>query len=362
MICCYCGRHIIVEKTSKAKRGNGQGTAYKRGKTWTVNVTVGWWSDDDGKLHQKRITKGGFAKKADALAYAQTLKKGPFAAPSITMEKLFTQWEEAYKSRCGASTMAGYKAAFKHYTLLHCRRIDTIKPAELQARIDACKNGKRTKQMMKVVAGLLWKYAMDNDLVQKNIASNLYTGNDQTTTREPFTDLEVKRIRQAMDTEPYASYVIVLCFTGFRPGELLALTKDAVHKTETGVIYLVGGGKTEAGTDRIVPVPPWLADVIQQRLADPVSKKYLFPDLETGKKLSHDDFREKHFAPMMERLGITGKVPYSARHTYSNLLKNISGDSGDKARLMGHTDYAFTQERYQSSALDDLVALTNQLV
>jgi integrase len=210
--------------------------------------------------------------------------------------------------------------------------------------------------MMKVVAGLVWKFAQDNDLVQKNITANLYTGNDATTTREPFSDLELKKIRQAVGTEPYADYVVALCYTGFRPGELLELKKEAYNKQGK---YLIGGGKTEAGTDRIVTIPPAIADIITQRAA--ADGEMLFPNLSTGKQMTHEYFRKHCFDPLMAKLGITGKVPYSCRHTYSNLLKNAPGDTGDKARLMGHADYTFTQEKYQSSTVKDLKKITNRL-
>lgn len=355
VLCCYCSRRIVAKKPTR-KRANGEGNAYQRGSTWTVRVSMPSTTDENGKLRRHRPTKGGFKTKTEALAYAETLKNGPLSVPDISMEKVFTEWVKGYSGRVGASTMAGYKAAFKHYNNIIFRPISTIRPAELQAQIDACPAGKRTKQLMKVVAGLIWKFAVDNDLVKKTITGNLYTGNDSTSTRAPFTDLELQRIRKAVGSEPYADYVVALCYTGFRPGELLELKKTAYNKKGN---YLTGGGKTEAGTDRIVTIPPAITGIIEARAAAPGD--LLFPNLANGKKMSHDYFRKFCFDPLMERLGISGKVPYSCRHTYSNLIKNAPGDTGDKARLMGHSDYTFTQERYQSSSLKDLKKITNRL-
>lgn len=357
VLCCYCGRRFVIEKSARKKRGNGEGSAYKRGSTWTAVASSLSWTDDEGKMHRKRLTKGGFKTKGEAIAYAQQLRNSPQEVPEMSLEELYFTWEKSYTKRVGSSTMAGYKAAFKHYSNLHHKAVATIRPAELQAQIDACPNGKRTKQMMKVTAGLLWQFALDNDLVKKDITKNLYTGNDQTSTHEPFTDLELRRIRNAVGTEPYAAYVVALCYTGFRPGELLELKKTAYHSDDQ---YLIGGGKTEAGTDRIVTVPPAIQNILKER-AEAEGTKYLFPNLKTGKEMSHEYFRKYCFDPLMKKLGITGKVPYSCRHTYSNLIKNAPGDSGDKARLMGHTDYTFTQERYQSSVLADLKMITDAL-
>ena len=354
-LCCYCGRRFVLDRTHK-KRGNGEGSAYKRGSTWTVRISSGSVTDDQGKLHRIRKTKGGFKTKGDALAYAETLKNGPLSVPEVSMEKVFTEWSEGYSNRVGASTMAGYKAAMKHYANISYRPISSIRPAELQAQIDSCSKGKRTKQLMKVVAGLIWKFAMDNNLVSRNMAANLYTGNDATSTRDAFNELELKKIRKVCDSEPYADYVLALCYTGFRPGELLDLKKCSVDLKKG---YIIGGGKTEAGRDRIVTIPPAIREIIKRQYDS--ESEYLFPNKKSGTKMSHEYFRKYCFDPLMNKLGISGKVPYSCRHTYSNLIKRAPGDTGDKARLMGHTDYAFTQERYQSSELKDLRKITNAL-
>ena len=78
--------------------------------------------------------------------------------------------------------------------------------------------------------------------------------------------------------------------------------------------------------------------------------------------MTHAYFRESVFIPMMKRLGIAeGKTPYCARHTYADKLKAAAGDDQAKAALMGHTDYAFTQAKYQSIALDDLSAVADSI-
>ena len=68
--CCYCG--VKQTPPSKAgRRGNGQGTAVKRGSTWTAIWTLGF-AVQDGKLKQKRGSKGGFKTKKEALGNIAT--------------------------------------------------------------------------------------------------------------------------------------------------------------------------------------------------------------------------------------------------------------------------------------------------
>ena len=78
--------------------------------------------------------------------------------------------------------------------------------------------------------------------------------------------------------------------------------------------------------------------------------------------MSDNYFRENAFKPIMASLGIAeGKVPYGARHTFSNKLKDAEGNDIDKARLIGHSDYTFTQTKYQSTDLDELAAVMDSI-
>ena len=344
-------------------RGNGQGCAYKRGRTWEACVVVGWKipSDPDKKPYPKKHRKGGFPTKASALSYCLTVRKEDVVRPKRTLQQVYDEWEAKYAARVGPSTMAGYKSAYQHYNALHPVQIDAITAKDLQDCMDVCTKGKRTHQMMKVVAGLLWAYALDADYAEKDVTRNLYTGKGTSVPWEPLSDDEVETIRNVIGKEQYAEYVYAICYLGFRPGEFLKLKKSDLHE-ENGLSYLVGGSKTEAGKQRRVPVPSAIASIIQERM-NVIGTDLLFPQIMTNRKkeftgykqMSDSYFREHVFKPMMARLGIAeGKVPYGTRHTYSDKLKDAAGDDKTKAAIFGHTDYQFTQKRYQSTSLQDI--------
>ena len=350
--CHRCGTKQQITYT-RHRRGNGQGNSYRRGDTWTARVVVGWKPGDPPKPIWR--TKGGFATKKAALEHCVTMKQEGIVQPDVTLSALFDLWQEEYAPRVKQTTLAGYTAAFSHFASLHDKKIRELQATGLQAAINQCPAGKRTKQLMKVTASLLYKFAINNNLVEKNAAQYLYTGNDPTTTREAFTAQELEILRRAIPAEPYAAYVYAMCYTGFRPGEFLALKKESYHSDGQ---YLVGGGKTAAGTDRIVPVHAKILAIIQRQAALP-DTAFLFPG-KNGKAMSHEYFKKYIFTPLMDRLGITGKLPYSCRHTYANLLKDATGATKDKAALMGHTNYAMTQY-YQSTDIDHLRAIVNQM-
>ena len=92
--CARCGKKLTAQKKSRAKsRGNGTGTAFKRGTTWTAQVVVGYrelppfdLSNPENKRQRVPVkrTKSGFSTRAEALAYCPTLKANGLARPQGT--------------------------------------------------------------------------------------------------------------------------------------------------------------------------------------------------------------------------------------------------------------------------------------
>lgn len=369
----------MTEKKRRVKtRGNGTGCAYysKKYRYWIAQVITGWVEPEDKtkQLIPVKKTKGGFKRREDALAYCQQLKDQRPDPSAITLKEIFDQWETWYAPRIDPSTMAGYRAAFAYYGSLYTRRIVEITAGDLQECMDACPRGKRTHQNMKVVAGLVWKYAKDKHIVSQVESENLFTGRGTSKKREALTDIEVEKIRKAIGSTRYAEYIYCLCYLGYRPGEMLELRKDQCVEHD-GRLFLIEGKKTDAGRNRTVPVHQKIETIVRSRLMVPgtdlIFPQYVFsraskerpvPVLITFKEMSDNYLREEVFKPLMASLGVAaGKVPYGARHTFSNKLKAAAGDDVDKAALMGHSKYTFTQTNYQSTSENELLAVMDSI-
>lgn len=355
-------------------RGNGLGSVYKRKdrNTWTVQIVTGWRLSKN-KLIPIKKTIGGFKKKSDALEALNKLIKGEeVVEKNLSLDDVFHKWKTFYTSRVAPKTLKGYEQAYAHFASLKYRKIHTITAGELQKCMDDCPAGKRTHQLMKVTAGLIWGYAFDTNLVYKDITNNLYIGKHESKPREPLTSDDIDLIRGAIGRLRYAEYIYCLCYLGYRPGEFLEIKKDQVQQETIDnevVYYIVEGIKTEAGKNRRVIVPKQIIDYVLDRLWVP-GTDYLFPfyyfhrtkkTLIEIRKMTTNYFEDSVFKPIMESLGITGKVPYSTRHTYADKLKHADGDDRDKAALIGHADYNFTRAQYQSSPLEDLKAVTDTI-
>lgn len=371
VICCYCGRKLQgdPEKRKTTKRANGTGNVYRRGTTWTARVVDHFVKTDENKSGLRPVwkTKGGFKTKRDALNYLPTLIQTTINEhPPVSFETNYENWKSGYEKRVSAKTMEGYAGAFKHYKKFHAVRIDRVSTVDLQTCINECKAGKRTKQLMKVVAGLVFKYAIDDNQIMRNAAANLYIGDDETKHYEPLTEAELERVEKS--GLPYSDYVVAMCYLGHRPTEFFAFKKEDYHE-ENDTHYLVGGIKTEAGKNRAVTIPPKVLPIIKKRLAvegtDLIFPRY---DLKRNGKLAGtlSQMPERYFnkfiwKPMMDKLGIVGKVPYATRHTYANKMKGLTGDEKDKAALMGHASYETTRKHYQSTTLAEQKAITDQM-
>ena len=360
-----------MEKKGKPKsRGNGQGTAIlsKNKKSWIAIVTIGK-KVVDGKFYTVRKKKSGFPTKKAALNYCPTLlaeghvdKKARY-----TLQEVYDMWEPYYESRVGSSTMDNYKYAYKHFKDIHNIYIDTIEPEDLQECMDKCKSGKRTHQNMKCTAGLLWAYAVDHKIIDRDITRNLYIGKQESLQREPLTDEEVKIFKNEIGKTKYAEYIYCLCYLGFRPGELLELKKENLHETlidDKKVYYFVAGKKTQAGRNRTVVIPSQILGIILER-KDVQGTDLLFPQYVYSRNKSHefigfkqmsDEYlRDSVFKKIAMHYGINPKkVPYCTRHTYADKLDKAAGTDKSKAKLIGHSDYQFTQHKYQSTQIADL--------
>ena len=362
IFCPYCGKKLKRTSSSKPRlRPNGTGTAYKRGRTWTASVVIGWKPGADHAIPIRR-TKGGFSTKREALAYCADLFKQPKKSSTVTMRQVYEAWLNIHVERVGKSTMDCYRAAWKYFSPLHDVPFNLIDLEALQECVNDCPYGKRTKENMKALAGLLMKHALPRHYTDMNYAMFIYTGNEAKSTHPAFTPEQINLVGNLVGIIPYADYVFALIYTGFRPTELFNLRKEDCRD---GVLY--GGIKTEAGKNRAVPISPRIADIIRERMAS--NSPWLFPK-QDGTQMSSNYFRDQCFYPVLDKAGIQPiptadspayYVPYSCRHTFANLLKNVQGSDKDKAALIGHEDYRTTVRIYQSAELENLKVIMQEL-
>lgn len=354
-------------------RGNGTGTAYRQGSGWMAAVVLGYdvVTRPDGSIVSRpvRVRRGGYRTKKEALEACAELKRSGGRRESIpqTWTQIYDAWEAAYSEKITRSTLNCYRSAKKYFAPLRFDVFSQIGIDDLQECLDDCPHGKRTRQNMKALASLLYKYAIPRHQADRNYAEFLNVPSGDSVPRPAFTSAQVKKIAAAVDSVPHADLIYALILTGFRPAELFALTSESYRADP--VPCLIGGAKTAAGRDRAVTLSPWLLPLILRRVsASTPESPWLFPR-DDGHQLDPAYFRTEYFYPCLEALGIQPVpapgsspelTPYSCRHTFSNLLRDASGSGKDKAALIGHEKYTTTERLYQSADLENMQRITDQ--
>ena len=360
--CMFCGAAQTVSHNTK-QRGNGTGTVYKRGKTWTAFRVIGYTTTEDGKLHKTTRSKGGFRTKKEALEYLPKLTEA--AGKKVpTWAQLYETWKPTH--RAGKSTMDCYAAAEKHFKAVWYIPFDRIDIDDLQECLDDCPKGKRTRENMKALAGLLYKYAIPRHIATLNIAQYLAVGAGETGERSALPGEALEAITRAAGAVQGADYILAQCYLGFRPSELLALDVRDYDRKERA---FTGGAKTDAGRDRVVTVSPKIQPIIDRLTRDKISGPvFCAPD---GGAMTADQYRSLFYS-VLDACGIDNPIegpegakrhrytPHSCRHTFATLMKRVDGADKDKLELIGHTSNEMLRH-YQDVSYEDLRKITNAL-
>ena len=364
--CNHCGaKQEIKQKPGSAKnRGNGQGCVFKtpNGK-WRAEVTLGYDKVDnpDGttKLLRRKATKSGFSTKKEALAYLpQLMQTVTVTDKGIKYKDLFKKWIEGHAAKVTRSTIDNYKAANKYFESIYYVEVAKLRTEHLQKCIDDCPHGRRTKENMKAVGTCLFRLAMQLDIVDRNYAEYVYIPKEEKNERIAFSTEQVQSMWDNVDKVPGLKYVLILCYTGMRIGEMLGALSANYHPEEG---YFIAGSKTEAGKDRVITISPKILPFF----ADFGKGEYLFFD---GKKLSDKRFRSNTFYPALDAIGISGLneagehiySPHCCRHTFATMMKNVNAPSTDKQKLIGHSKFEMTA-KYTHTDIDSLKKITDNL-
>lgn len=356
--CLQCGAKVTSGQASKS-RGNGTGTVYRRGKTWTAAKTLGYYVSED-KLHREVRTKGGFKTKREALEYLAILGREP-ETKTRTFRQVYDLWFPTHQA--SASTMGCYQAAMKWFKPVWGYKLDYITIEDLQDCMDDCPKGKRTQQNMKAVCGLIYKYAIPRGLARLNLGEYLRVGGTDTGPREGLPEGAVEALERAQDTIPGADYVFCQCYLGYRPSELLTLDASQYDRKEKVFRW---GMKTSAGKNRVVTISPKIQPIIDRLTANKIGGPIFCR--QDGGEMPIAEYRELFYS-VLDAIGVENPVnefgyhrytPHSCRHTFATLLKRVKGADKDKLELIGHTSEGMLRH-YQDVDLEDLRKITDAL-
>lgn len=339
--CPMCGR-IQLKERLRGKRPNGSGTVYKlsgaRRRPWVAA--------------KNKAIIGYYESKAAALAALDALSGQPLTDKyNMTFAQVREAWKKEAYRKLSEKGKQGYDTAFKHFTPLHDKKMRSITVSDVQEIMDLHSSKSKSMQnKLRQLIGQMCKWAMREKIITLNLAQYLYLDGKDAAEKEIFTDEEIAKLEA--DGSETARIVLMMIYTGMRISELFLLKKANYHIT-----YCIGGVKTEAGRDRIIPIPTVALPHFEYFAARATE---LLLDGHEGNK-NHRNYREREYKPKLAELGIRPLLPHSARHTFATKAVRAGVKPETLQRILGHADYSLTADTYYHEDAETLVDATQQI-
>ncbi len=238
---------------------------------------------------------------------------------SITVGQLYALLMSQPEDRLKDSMRYNFRFAWNHIKRLESISFVSLKLSNMQATIDQATS--TMKRPVKQLWSRLEDIAYEREIIKIKKTHELKAEYHQQTFRKPFTHDEVKQII-ARAGEPIADITILLLYTGFRINELLALNEESIDLDQ---MIFVGGSKTKAGKNRIVPIHHEIVPIVKRLMERFNGRLY---------NRSYESFRV-YFEAMMTELGMN-HVIHETRHTVRSRLDSLGANQVCIDRILGH--------------------------
>lgn len=376
--CPHCGYPLknrpvaVTQKASNRRKRlpNGFGRITKiKGrnlrKPFRAMVTIG--KNAEGQPVAKLLQPVAyFETYNDAYAALVEYNRNPYDLSSdITVGELYERWSAEHFPKLSSSAAEGYRSYWNY-----CNSVAKIKVRDLRIKhIKYCmEHGeyeyrgkvKRTTPILqnkiKILFSTMYDYAIEYELVDKNPARNFKISssvNDAVEAKRKshiaFSSEELDKLWANVGTIPYADIMLIQCYSGWRPQELLQLE---INRIDIENWYFTGGMKTNAGFNRTVPIHPRIRELIKTRYDEAINagSKYLFNIRKKSSfvKIKYDCYKA-NFQKAIKDLALDpNHRPHDGRCTFVTLAKNSNIDEYALKYMVGHSIKDITEKIYTS--------------
>ncbi len=351
------------KRKKRMRLPNGLGSVHiiggskQRRKPWRARVLSHVEIDETtGKATQKYITIGYFATEIEAIEALMEYRKSPFTleAATCTFAEVFEMWKRKKYADSSPSVQKGYNAAFNNSAPLHKMKMRDIRTIHMEEVMQSLTLGYQSQVLVKTLWGLLFKYAIEHDICQKNYAEFVKTKDkDSGTKRTAIPAEDREKIWKAIDAgDRDAEIAMIYLYTGMRASELLETKKENVN-LDTRI--MISGLKTEAGLDRHIPIHKCILPFIERLMQTEGDYLLMRYDKKKPQTIKYPRLLEHHWEPLMERLGLPKYTPHYGRHTCATMLREANVEEDIRKLILGHKNGDIT-DRYTHISDDMLVA------
>ena len=326
------------------KRGNGQGTAIKTGKTWRAVIQ----HYEDGRRYQK--TKRGFKTKKAALEWCALNSSWAVTDAAVSFADVYKEWSAAHFPTISEKRRQQYTHVYQVSKSLHDMRFKDIGVRHFQAQLNTQKNTHATRKMFRQVYSMMSDYAIRAGYISTNYAKLCELPPETKPIKRAFTEAEIQKMDEYYATthDLAAGAALIMIYSGMRWGEISTIQPSNIHLDEG---YLIGGIKTDAGKH---------GEIILIDRIKPIVADLMLPTNRIG-KLSSEGFRKAYNA-MQEHLQIDRHTVHECRHTTATILASLGVHPSVITDIMRHTSYAQTMDYTHTSREDKLNSLDKMVV
>ncbi len=384
MSCPHCGYPMQASAKTRKSRGNrskrrrlpngfGQISEIKNRNLrnpFRAMVTVG--KDENGRPICKPLKpESYFATYNDAYQALVEYNKNPYdLQPAITMEELYEQWLPVYEKT--VSDTKPMESAWAYCSGVYRMRVMDVRARHVKGCMEegtAVVRGVRQtpnatmKNKIKTLFNQMLDYALEYELVDRNYSRTFKLTDEtikeiQTVKKEhiAFTDGEMELLWSALGEMPGIDILLIQCYSGWRPQELGLLELKNIDLENW---TFRGGMKTDAGTDRTVPIHSRIRNLVQAKYkqAEELGSEYLLNWTVTGRgrhnlKLTYPRYQHA-FEKIVEELKLNpDHRPHDGRTHFVTSCKRYGVDEYAIKYMVGHkisdiTEKVYTKRKFE---------------
>jgi len=309
----------------------------KRRNPYMARVTTGCvYNEAKDEYIQQRKAIGYFHTRAEALEALAKYNENPYTILNGSLP-LKTIWEDA-KLHCKASEerMKVYERLVTNYLdpIINMKIMD-IKTTHLQKIVDDCEKGYSTKSNLRALFHVIFKYACQNDIVEKDYADYLILEAEQATIeRRVYTKEEIDSMWSKSTIDEYAMTLILL-YEGMRLKEFRDLRKEYVDYD--AMTITIPKAKNSYSV-RTIPIHEKALPLLKQL------------EKEDGSYTKMTARTYEYFVGQV----FSNHTAYDCRHTFATKANEIGIPILHIQRIMGHKPDALVHQVYTHLTIEEL--------
>lgn len=335
----------------KMRLPNGFGSITKmkgnRRNPYRVRFTTGY--DEFGR--QLSLDIGYVDSYAKGVALLTEYHKNPFTKEhkNLTLEDVYNAWYLEKIQKIKPKSLISYTSVWNYCSSIKEIPFIKLNLHDMQHVINSLGDKSSQKKNLKSLFNQLYDYAIMNGINIIKYSQYLDIGKQDTKLeRIPFTEDEISILWENINRMEYIDVLLIYIYTGFRPSELLEITKDNVFLAEG---YLKGGLKTKAGKNRIVPIHHKIMPLIEKWYYKN-SSNFLITNSK-GTQLLYRNWKDEKFGKIMEQLEMD-HLPHDTRHTFATRMDEVGANKLCIKRILGHASKDITDKVYTHKDINQL--------